>query len=48
MKHINKGYLAPKVEVDVIVVEKGFAISDGESSNMEDVGGEKPEGDWSN
>ena len=48
MKQIHKGYLAPKVESDVIVVEKGFAISDGESSNMEDVGGEKPEGDWSN
>ena len=48
MKQIHKCYLAPMVEIEVIVVENGFAVSDGESSNMEDVGGEKPEGDWSN
>ena len=37
----QRGYLAPKIEVNEIYVEQGFAVS-----NMESIGPEKKEQEW--
>lgn len=37
----EKGYLAPEIEVNYVVVEQGIA-----ASNMEQIGDEKEEIEW--
>ena len=46
MKQLKTDYFAPKVEVNLVVVEKGFIGSEGSLSNMENVGGMQEEGEW--
>ena len=36
-----KGYVAPRMELVVVEVERGFALS-----NLENIGGENEEQDW--
>lgn len=37
----QRGYLAPEIEVNYLIVEQGFS-----GSQVEDIGGEKEEGEW--
>ena len=40
------GYIAPEIEVNEIMVEQGFAVSDPNSDPMPEIGGEKEEIGW--
>lgn len=40
-KCVQRGYLAPEIEVNEIKVEQGFALS-----NMEPIDPDKPEQEW--
>ena len=45
-KSEQRGYLAPKIEVNELIVEQGFAISSPDSDPMPEIGGEKEEIGW--
>lgn len=38
----QRGYLAPEIEVNEVMVEMGFATS----PNMENIGKENPDAEW--
>lgn len=40
------GYLAPEIEVNEVMVEQGFAVSDPSSETMPEIGGENEEIGW--
>ena len=42
----QRGYFAPKIEVNEIYVEQGFALSNPNSEPMPEIGGEKEEIGW--
>lgn len=42
----QRSYLAPEIEVNEIMVEQGFAVSDPNSDPMPEIGGEKEEIGW--
>ena len=40
------GYLAPEIEVNEMMVEQGFAVSNPSSDTMPEIGGENEEIGW--
>ena len=42
----QRGYLAPKIEVNEIEVEQGFTLSNPNSEPMPEISGEKEEIGW--
>ena len=46
MKQFEQDYHAPDMEVDLIIVERGFIGSNGPWSNMENIGEMQEDGEW--
>lgn len=45
-KSEQKGYFAPEIEVNEMMVEQGFAVSNPSSETMPEIGEEKEEIGW--
>ena len=45
-QQVQRGYLAPAIEVNEMMVEQGFAVSNPSSETMPEIGEEKDEIGW--